>query len=250
MSAADLHFHILPGVDDGPADLDESLKLARSAVAEGTTTVVATPHVRFDLGTTDAAEILARVERLRREIFAEAIPLELRCGGELGHDVIAHLNDRELATLAQGPSENRWVLVEAPFHGIGPDFHDATAELRARRFGVLIAHPERSADAVLDGAAGLRHEIDAGSLAQVNALSITGGHGEDARVAAWRLIAGGLIDVVASDAHGPTRPPSLRAAGAALLAGGLERPAVEALVRSGPRRLLECGIEPRAVAAA
>ena len=55
-----------------------------------------------------------------------------------------------------GPSGARWVLVETPFHGIRDDFHDATAELRERGFGVLVAHPERSADASLDGAAGLR----------------------------------------------------------------------------------------------
>ena len=99
--------------------------------------------------------------------------------------------------------------MEAPFHSIGEDFHAATDELRDRGFGVLIAHPERSADATLDGATGLRRELAAGSLAQVNAQSITGAHGPDARAAAFELITEGLVNVVASDAHGPTRPPLL-----------------------------------------
>ena len=92
---------------------------------------------------------------------------------------------------------------------MGEDFHAATGELRDRGFGVVIAHPERSADAALDGSAGLRRELAAGSLAQVNAQSITGAHGADARRAALELIAEGLVSVVASDAHGPTRPPLL-----------------------------------------
>ena len=84
MPYADLHFHLLPGVDDGPADMDASLELARAAVAEGTGTVVATPHVRADLGLTDAVEIHARVLELRFRLDAAGIPLEIRCGGELG----------------------------------------------------------------------------------------------------------------------------------------------------------------------
>ena len=128
MAYVDLHFHLLPGVDDGPGDMAASLELARAAVAEGTATVVATPHVRADLGLTDAVEIHARVLELRFALAAEGIPLDVRCGGELGHDMVGRMRQSELELLAQGPSDARWVLVETPFHGIGADFHAATAE--------------------------------------------------------------------------------------------------------------------------
>jgi protein-tyrosine phosphatase len=250
MAYVDLHFHLLPGVDDGPADMGASLELARAAVAEGTGTVVVTPHVRTDLGITDPVEIHARVLELRLALEAARIPLEIRCGGELGHDLVGRMRQSELELIAQGPSGARWVLVETPFHGIGADFHEATAELRDRGFGVLVAHPERSADASLDGAAGLRNELAAGSLAQLNALSLTGDHGEDACSAAWELIAEGLIAVVASDAHGPTRPPALELARRTLLEVGISPGAALSLVGSGPHRLLATGIAaPRAVAA-
>ena len=156
MKSADLHFHLLPGVDDGPADLHESLYLARAAVAEGTQTIVATPHVRFDLGTTDAAEVLHRVCELRALIAAFSLPVDILCGGELGHDVIGSLSQYELELLAQGPPGARWLLVEAPFEGIGADFHAAAAELRERGFGVLIAHPERSPGARAGSTPGAR----------------------------------------------------------------------------------------------
>jgi protein-tyrosine phosphatase len=250
MAYVDLHFHLLPGVDDGPCDMAASLQLARAAVADGTGTVVATPHVRTDLGLTDAVEIHARVLELRLALAAERIPLEVRCGGELGHDMVGRMRQAELELLAQGPSGARWLLVETPFHGIEADFHAATAELRERGFGVLVAHPERSADASLDGAAGLRSELEAGSLAQINAQSITGDHGEDACSAAWELLADGLVAVIASDAHGPTRPPALGLARRTLLEVGVSQSAAAGLVGSTPHRLLAAGIPAQRALAA
>jgi protein-tyrosine phosphatase len=245
MRYADIHFHLLPGVDDGPHDLDASLELARGALADGTGTVVATPHVRHDLGLTDAAEIRERVREVRASLAAADVALEVLRGGELGHEVVEALADDELELLAQGPPGARWLLVEPPFNGIGEDFHAATNELRARGFGVVVAHPERSADAALDGARGLRRELRAGSRAQVNAQSLTGGHGEEARAAAWRLIEAGLVAAIASDAHGPSRPPALRLAHRALVAGGLPATAATALIETGPHRLLARGLDAR-----
>jgi protein-tyrosine phosphatase len=249
MYHVDLHFHLLPGVDDGPADLAASLDLAWAALAAGTAAVVATPHVRPDLGPTDAYEIDARVRELRASLAAANLPLEVGCGGELGHEMAFRLDQDELDLLAQGPPGARWLLVEAPFYGIGEDFHAATAELRARGFGVLVAHPERSADAALDASAGLRRELAAGSLAQLNALSLTGGHGEEACASAWTLLADGLVTVVASDAHGPSRPPALRPAHRALIEGGLAPTTADALVDAGPRALLARGMRSTVAAA-
>jgi protein-tyrosine phosphatase len=250
MAYVDLHFHLLPGVDDGPADMAASLDLARRAVADGTGTIVATPHVRSDLGITDVVELHARVLELRSALGAAGLPLEVRCGAELGHEMVERLRQSELDLVAQGPPGRRWVLVETPFHGLGEDFHAATSELRDRGFGVLVAHPERSADASLDGAAGLRRELAAGALAQVNAQSLTGDHGDDACSAAWELIGDRLIAVVASDAHGPTRPPSLSRARRTLLEVGVSPSGAQALVGSGPHRLMATGIAPAPALAA
>jgi protein-tyrosine phosphatase len=250
MAYVDLHFHLLPGVDDGPADMDASLDLARRAVADGIGTIVATPHVRPDLGLTDAVEIHARVLELRSALTAAGLSLDVRCGGELGHEMVSRMRRSELDLLAQGPPERRWVLVETPFHGIGEDFHAATDELRDRGYGVLIAHPERSADACLDAACGLRRELAAGSLAQLNAQSLTGQHGDDACSAAWELIADGLIEVIASDAHGPTRPPAMGLARRTLLEVGVSPRVAEGLTSSSPHRLLASGIGSRRVLAA
>ena len=241
MRATDLHFHLLPGVDDGPAVMDDSLELARTAAAEGTRTIVATPHVRADFWT-DVLALPERMREVRAAIAAERLPLELRCGAELGHEMVARLGPAELDAVAQGPREARWVLVESPFELMGEGFHEATAELRARGYGVLVAHPERSADASLCDGSGLRRELAAGSLAQVNAMSIAGGHGEEAQAAALRLVRDGQAAVVASDAHGPTRPPALLLARRALIDHGLSERLASSLTLRAGGRLLRRGI--------
>lgn len=239
--AADVHFHLLPGLDDGPAGLEDSLELARSAVADGTSTIVATPHVRSDF-VTDVGVLADTVAEVTRALERERIELEVLCGAELGHEMVGRLGQEELEAVAQGPPGARWLLLESPFEGFGPDFHQAADELRARGFGVLLAHPERSADAQLDAGAGLRRELAAGSLAQLNALSITGRHGRSAEWAAYRLVASGRAALVASDAHGPTRPPALRSAYRRMVEWGAKPAAAFTLVHSAPRRLLALGM--------
>jgi protein-tyrosine phosphatase len=240
-AGVDLHFHILPGVDDGPGQMANSLELARAAVQDGTGTVVATPHVRGDF-VTDVASLQELVLELRAELRAEGIPLEVRRGGELGHDMVGRLRQEELELVAQGPPDARWLLVEAPFTALADDFHDALEELRDRGFGVVIAHPERSADAALDDSRGLRRALAWGALAQLNGPSLTGGHGEDAKRAGFRLVAEGLAAVVGSDAHGPTRPPALSAARRSMVSAGVGAGLARALTLGEPRRLLSRGV--------
>jgi protein-tyrosine phosphatase len=249
MSTVDLHFHLLPGVDDGPSDMDDSVELALAAAAEGTRTVVATPHVRDDF-VTAVLDLPDRTRSVRAAIGAAGVDLEVLIGGEVGHEMVERLRQDELEIVAQGPPRARWILVETPFATIGEDFHAATHELRARGFGVVLAHPERGADAALCGAAGLRRELAAGSLAQINALSLAGGHGDDAEAAALALVAEGLVTVVASDAHGPTRPPALGIARRAMIDRGVPAPVAHALTESAPRRLLMSGVKPAGALAA
>jgi protein-tyrosine phosphatase len=243
----DIHFHLLPGLDDGPADLADSLELARMALAEGTGTVVATPHVRRDF-VTDVVDLPERVRELEAALLRERLPLRVRCGGELGHEMVGRLRQDELETIAQGPPSGRWILLETLFGELHESFHAAADELRDRGFGVVLAHPERSADAALAGSAGLRRELARGSIAQLNALSLTGGHGEDAELAAVRIVSERLATVVGSDAHGPTRPPALALARRRLVERGVAASHARSLTEGGPRRLLARGLPARLAA--
>jgi protein-tyrosine phosphatase len=239
---AELHFHLLPDVDDGPADLDEAVELARLAVADGTSLVTVTPHVRDLLGAAILGEVGARVHEVAAALGRAGVPLELRAGAELAHDDVALLRDRELDAIAQGPPGARWVLLEAPLFGGDLDgFLAATAEVRARGFGTLIGHPERCGVFMRsDGA--LAAERRAGARLQVNGSSLIGRHGTEARAWGIELLRTRRADVIASDAHRPERPPVLSQALDALAAAGVPRGEGEAFVSTAPRVLLRRGI--------
>jgi protein-tyrosine phosphatase len=240
MERVELHFHLLPGVDDGPADLASALDLARATVADGTRLVTCTPHAHM----IDVAELPDRVRRLRSALAAAGIDLEIRGGAELSWDHVARFDARELEAVAQGPPGRRWILLEAPLPGVGElaDFEPAAQELRDRGYGLLVGHPERSR-AVREAPDAVDRLLAAGDRIQVNASSLVGYHGAGACEAGLELLRSGRAEVIASDAHQPVaRGPVLGPAIEVLREHGVADP--ERFVSAEPRALLERGIAP------
>ena len=235
----ELHFHLLPGVDDGPASIDDSIALAAAAVADGTGTVVTTPHVHAQ-HIVDPTQIPARVDELVRRLRREGIQLEVLPGGELAHDLVQRLTDRQLGSIAQGPRGHRWLLLEAPFAGLDRDFRAAADELRRRGFAITLAHPERAAQSPTTTAM-LEHELAAGSALQLTAGSFAGVYGEPVRRTAFQLLSATRQVVIASDAHGGGRMPALGSALDELAAAGHGDPT--RFVSTIPRALLEHGLD-------
>jgi protein-tyrosine phosphatase len=236
----DLHVHLLPGVDDGPSDLDATIELARLAVADGIVAATTTPHVASVVVT----EIPARVAEVNAALRDAGVELEVQSGGELAARGVERLTDAELDTIAHGPQDARWILLEAPLDGSVGALHRGADELRARGFGVVLAHPERCAPLFDDDLRGLRRELELGSLAQVSSSSIVGLHGSRPRRNAVRLLTGRHAALMATDAHGARRPPSLTAATRAAYRLGLPEREVLALVGDCPRALLREGLRP------
>jgi protein-tyrosine phosphatase len=232
---AELHFHLLPDVDDGPRDLEEALELARLAVADGTRLVTCTPHVHL----VDIATVPHRVAELQAALRAARIPLDIRPGGEVTPGTA--LTAPELRTIAQGPPGRRWILLEAPLEPAptAEEFFADVAGLQAQGYGVLVGHPERS-ETVLAQRTRLQALLQHGVRLQVNASSLVGAHGDRARRAGIELIRDGLVTALASDAHRPARPPRLTEALAILAGRGIDG---GALADRGPAELLEHGIE-------
>jgi protein-tyrosine phosphatase len=204
----DLHSHILPGVDDGPATMEGSLELARAAVAAGTRTILATPHINDDAGI-EPARIAAGLEALRAALADAGIPLEVLPGGEIAIWRLIDLDDATLRALALGGGP--YLLVESPFSPVVGDFEPMVLDLHARGHRVLLAHPERC-PAFQRNPGRLERLVEAGALVQVTAGSMSGGFGSTVRRFTASLLREGLAHVVASDAHDHVkRPPGLRA---------------------------------------
>jgi protein-tyrosine phosphatase len=243
MARTDVHFHLLPGVDDGARDLGDSIEMAAAAAAEGTRTIVATPHVRCD-HVTDVGplpDILAEVEE---RLAIERISTRIVLGGELAHDMVGRLSQSELETIAVGPPRARWLLVETPFGPAEADFTAACAELRDRGFGLVIAHPERSGSPLDDLLVNLDDELESGAVLQVNSWSLEGAYGPDAQAAAERLVGERLAGVLATDAHPILRPPALRLGERLAMRCGLAQHEAAALVDARPGALVGRGLNP------
>lgn len=239
MGFCELHFHLLPGVDDGPRTIDESVELAAAAVADGTRTITVTPHIH-PAHVTDPRELPERVAALNERLRQEQLELSVIPGGELDPGMVQRLDQRQLESIAHGPAERRWVLLESPFEANEELFSAAADELRSRGFAVLVAHPERSKPTAAMRAA-LARELAHGSAVQLSATAFTGAYGRHAQRTALRLLRSASLAVIASDAHSSSRPPALRAAVAALAIAGIPHP--RRFAESRPAALLARGLE-------
>ena len=197
----DLHCHILPGIDDGAATMEESMAMAESAIADGITHVVATPHssnhYHFDF---------SQVRQLRDE-------LQKRVGDRLklatGCDF--HLNPENLAALHKDPrqyciNQRDYLLLEFNEFSIPPSMDQTLHEIHLAGIQPIITHPERNG-ILRTRPERLKKWVRQGCFAQVTGGSLTGVFGAGAQQDALRWIREGLIHFVASDAHNTRRRP-------------------------------------------
>lgn len=204
----DIHCHILPELDDGPKRLDEALRMASQAVAEGVHTIIATPHHANGAFENDAATVLRSVRAFNQELSDRDIPLRVLPGQEVRVHaaLLEELEGGSVIPLSSG----RNLLLELPSARIPDHFHHLLHELQVIRITPIIAHPERNA-VVMRQPEMLHRWAELGALHQVTAGSLTGLFGKAVRRLALRLCRQRLIDFVASDAHGPDmRPVGLR----------------------------------------
>jgi protein-tyrosine phosphatase len=234
----DLHCHLLPGVDDGPRTMGETVAYAAAAAAAGTDTIVATPHVER----VDVRELPERVGAVRAALDAEGIALEVRCGGEIRPYSLGDLDQDDLEVIAHGPPGARWVLYEVPFSGPDDEFVAGARELRARGFGVLLAHPERSRGMLERGLPAVEALVRDGAMVAANVGPLLGLEGEGRRRTAEHLLRRGLPAVVATDAHAPERAYTLAMGAAAVERVAGRADVARRLTADAPARLLDEGI--------
>lgn len=207
----DIHCHILPGLDDGAGDMDESVEFCRIACEDGIRTIVPTPHMFDGLYSVSREDIFHEIDRLRRRLDEEKIPVELVPGAEthVAFDLPDRIKRGEVLTMADG---GRYLLLELPPEIVPVGLNDLLFRLRLSGITAIIAHPERNF-AIQSNPEILDTIVAAGHLSQLTADSITGGFGRPTEQCAEKLLKTGLCHFVASDAHSiPNRPPVLSAA--------------------------------------
>ncbi|WP_424769265.1 tyrosine-protein phosphatase [Paenibacillus sp. sgz302251] len=194
----DIHTHILPGLDDGAANWNDTLNMARAAVSEGITTIIATPHHANGTYFNEAADVAEHTRTINQRLMDAGVPVTIVGGQEIRvHDELLDAWYRgELLPLAG----SKYVLLEMPSSRIPKSMMELIHELGVLRLKPIIAHPERNAE-VVQHPERLAELVEAGAFAQVTSHSLLGGFGKRIEQSAWTLLKSGLIHVVSSDAH-------------------------------------------------
>jgi len=209
----DLHCHLLPGVDDGPATLSEALELCRMAAADGTTHAIVTPHIHPGRWDNTCASISGACAGLQRELDGQGIALQL------GYAAEVRVTDAIPAQITRGDipfygevDGYRIMLLEFPHGHIVPGSQKLVAWLLDRGVRPLLAHPERNRQVMRDPAE-LQPFLDLGCWLQVTAGALTGQFGEKCQAVARRLLERDEVRVLARHGHNNgARPPVLREA--------------------------------------
>ena len=208
----DLHCHILPGVDDGAASLDEAMAMARFCVRDGITHVVATPHChRFTRLL--RPDILPRVVRLNEELTQAGIPLTILPGSEVQVvDTAAYRSDFEAGLYCHLSDGRTFTLLEFPWkkEQYPADAPQLVSWLHGQGMTPVIAHPERQSF-FEEKPKRLRALIEAGAWLQVTVDSLLGNHGPAPQSFGEKLLRSYSEAVLATDAHNLQRCSGLSA---------------------------------------
>ncbi len=232
----DLHSHILPGVDDGAASLAQALDMAQMAVADGIQVMACTPHFMPGVYNNEVRDIAFRVERFARELHDSGVDLQIVLGADahIRPDFVDGLRAGQIPTL----NGTRYVLFEPP-HDIMPQrLDDLLHNILMAGYVPILTHPERLRW-IEKNYAMVQQLASGGVWMQVTAGSLTGKFGKRPHYWAQRMLAEGLVSILATDAHNTTSRPPLLAEAAAIAEAELGVGEAENLVVVRPRCILE-----------
>jgi len=190
--------------------LDESLAMARLAAADGTATIIATPHQMGSFGNNEGDDIRRRVAELQQQLDAGSVGIKVLPGADVRIEpgMVEAIVRGEVLSLGD---HRRHVLLELP-HELYLPLEPVLDELSRRKMVGVLSHPERN-QGILRQRNVLPALVDAGCLLQITAGSVCGTFGPECQQFCETLLAEGLVHFVATDAHGSrSRRPLMRRA--------------------------------------
>jgi len=206
----DIHCHLLSGIDDGASNLEQSLALARHAVADGVTHMVVTPHIQPGVYENNRSTIMAAFECFQSGLIEHDIPLQIAMAAEvrLCPEILSMIEKDDIP-LFETIDGHKTMLLELPHSHVPMGTDQMISWLLRQDIDVLIAHPERNKELMRkQDKIAMLHDL--GCQFQVTARSVIGGFGRPSQQVAEYILEQGWCDVLASDAHNlQHRPPEL-----------------------------------------
>lgn len=198
MEFIDIHSHILPELDDGAANIEESVSLALSSLQNGVTRIIATPHFKTTYPSITHDSINKKVTELNYRLKKDDIPVKIYPGAEIfiTPDIPEIADNGNLICLAS----SKFILLELPFNEIPLYLSSVIFDLKLRSITPVLAHVERNSE-IQRNIFLLEPLINQGAITQVNSTSFTGIMGIEAKRCAFELLKKDFIGVIASDSH-------------------------------------------------
>ena len=202
----DIHNHIIFNVDDGPGTLEQSMAMMRQATEYGITDIVATPHQLENDQVSGhpirQQKIIEKFNILKEEVLKEKLPLNLYLGSELYYTTYV-VNAPEIPFYTY-EDKKKYALIEFSLNWHPEGYKETFYELIQNGITPVLAHPERYSYfwEIIDDIIDL---VKMGSVLQINAGSLLGYQGTQARFLSDMLLREGLVHVIASDAHRASR---------------------------------------------
>lgn len=193
----DIHCHILPGIDDGAKDLNDSLRMAKQAYSEGVHTIIATPHLNNQYDNRKSL-IEAKVKELNNVLQEEKIDVNILVGQEprIYGEIINDFDKNEIQTL----NNSQYIFIEFPSSQVPRYTEQLLYDLQVKGLAPIIVHPERNSE-LMERPEKLYQLVEKGALTQVTASSLCGYFGKKIKTFSEQLIESNLTHFIASDAH-------------------------------------------------
>jgi tyrosine-protein phosphatase YwqE len=200
----DMHSHVLPGIDDGAQNLEESIFLIKQMMALGIKKIIATPHIMVDYYKNTAETINGALDVLKAGLIKENLNIEVQAAAEHYFDETfeARVNDGKLMIMG-----DNYVLFEFSFINKPTNAIPVIQRLRDLGYKPILAHPERYSYMDLEQ---FKQLHDWGVDFQLNTISLTGYYGREAKKIAEELIDNQLINFISSDMHHPRHAEALK----------------------------------------
>lgn len=197
---ADVHSHILPGVDDGSQNLEESVAILTELHRLGVRRIMLTPHVSRAMFPNEAGDLRERLADFLTQLPAELSDLELHIGSEyMVDEFFGSLEDR-----LYYPDGH--ILIEMSYYERSREIKQTVFDLMMSGFKPILAHPERYVfyQKVYDrknGVEELQTLIDMGCSLQLNVMSLTGAYGERSMDIVKWLLDSDMYTYIGTDVH-------------------------------------------------
>jgi len=193
----DLHSHILPGIDDGSSNIEESIKIINHLYDNGISDIILTSHYIKDTKYNYNQIVRERLyKELKEKLGNDLINLYLGNEVYLTEDVIDLLEQHEITTL----NNTKYLLVELPLSNYMANFQNILCELNAYGIVPIIAHPERYSFIQKDNKR-IKELLEFNCLLQCNVDSLVGKYGKNAKKTMKWLLKNNLVSCVATDTH-------------------------------------------------